>query len=116
MADSAIQAFSRKEVARWVRDNGIKSVYSFDLDAPVTPAPAKATTPGQDKPLSKRERTTYLNTIAVLVELMQSPRPDRDSEAAIIREMLGNYSDLPGISKRKLEDVFRDAKQSMKSA
>lgn len=72
--------------------------------------------PGADKPLSQRERTTYLNTIAVLVELMQSPKSDRDSEAAIIREMLNNYDDRPGISKRKLEDVFRDAKRSLNSS
>ncbi|MBK7000966.1 MAG: hypothetical protein IPH35_13630 [Rhodoferax sp.] len=121
------QFFTREKIILWLRENSIMSVYRFDIEVPVTPAPTKTTapvtaaptettSPVKDEQLSKRERTTYLNTIAVLVELMQSPKPDRGSEAAIIREMLANYSDLPGISKRKLEDVFRDAKQSMKSS
>lgn len=66
-----------------------------------------------DKPLSDRERQTLLNIIAVLLELHQSSKPKKVSEADVIQEMLLNYSDKNGISKRTLEEKFAAAKQSL---
>jgi hypothetical protein len=63
--------------------------------------------------LSSRERTTFLNTIAVMLELLQNPRPGRDSSAAIIREMVDNYSDKPGIAISSLEKRFSEAAKSL---
>jgi hypothetical protein len=72
-----------------------------------------ANAPIVDKPLSDRERQTLLNTIAVLLELIQTNKPGRNSEADVIREMIANYSEKQGISKRTLEDKFSAAKQSL---
>lgn len=61
------QRFSRRELARWLRENGMKSAYRFDL--------ASSDTTGTDnsdelqraeKPLSNRERDTLLTIIAAL--------------------------------------------------
>lgn len=65
------------------------------------------------RPLSTNERTAMLNTIAALLELVQNPRPGRDSDAAVIRELVQNYSDKYGISKSKLESRFPEAKRSL---
>lgn len=75
-----------------------------------------ATAPQDDEdPLHPKRETTYLNTIGALVELIQTPRPGRGSEAAVIREILSNYSERPGISKRTLEALFPEAKKRLQS-
>lgn len=66
-----------------------------------------------EKPLQSRERDTLLNIIAVMLEFLQNPRPGRNSETAVIAEMIENYGDKPGISKRTLEDKFALAKKSL---
>lgn len=71
--------------------------------------------PQLDKTLSARERDTLLNIIGALVELIQTPRPGRDSDAAVINEMLSNYSDKPGIKERTLQEKFAAAKRSLLS-
>lgn len=81
------------------------------------PAPQQATAAPQDdegKLLHPKRETTYLNAIGALVELIQSPRPGRDSEAAVIRELLANYGERPGIGKRTLETIFPMARQRLK--
>lgn len=65
----------------------------------------------EEKPLATRERNTLLATIGALLELVKNPRDGRDSDAAVIRELVENYSDKEGISKRKLEEVFPLAKR-----
>ena len=67
----------------------------------------------QDKALMPRERETLLNIIAVMLELLQSPKPGRDSDSAVIKEMLENYGDKPGIKERTLQDKFPAAKRSL---
>ena len=67
--------------------------------------------PISDKPLSARERVTLLTIVGVMLELIQSHKPGRDSEAAVIKEMLQNYEEKPGISKRNLEQKFAEAKR-----
>lgn len=64
-----------------------------------------------DRPLSGRERDTLLTIIGVLLGLVQSHKPGRDSEAAVIKEMLLNYDEKSGISKRTLEQKFAAAKR-----
>lgn len=82
------------------------------------PAPQQATAAPQDddeRPLHPKRETTYLNTIGALVELIQSPRPGRGSDAAVIRELLENYGDRPGIGERTLEKIFPMARERLKS-
>ena len=66
-----------------------------------------------EKPLMPRERETLLNIIGVMLELLQTPKVGRNSDAAIIQEMIANYSDKRGISKRTLEEKFPAAKRSL---
>ena len=66
-------------------------------------------------PLAPRSEATYLTIIGALVELVRTPRPGRDSDAAVIREMIENYSDKPGISKATLETKFADARRRLHS-
>lgn len=72
-----------------------------------------ANAPIVEKPLSERERQTLLNIIGVLLELIQTPKTERDSEAKVIKEMVDNYPDKQGISKRTLEEKFAAAKKSL---
>ncbi|MFM9914230.1 MAG: hypothetical protein ACKVOX_00370 [Rhizobacter sp.] len=67
------------------------------------------------EPLAPRSETTYLTIIGALLELVRNPRPGRDSDAAVIREMIDNYSDKPGISKTTLEAKFADARRRLNS-
>lgn len=64
-------------------------------------------TPGE------RAETTYLNIIGALVELVRAPRPGRDSDAAVIRELVENYPEKPGISKTTLEAKFAEARRRL---
>ena len=65
--------------------------------------------------LDKRAETTYLTIIGALLELVRTPRAGRDSDAAVIRELIDNYSDKPGISKTTLEAKFADARRRLRS-
>jgi hypothetical protein len=62
-----------------------------------------------------RAETTYLNIIGALLELVRNPRPNRNSDAAVIGELINNYGDKPGISKTTLEAKFADARRRLKS-
>ncbi len=90
-----ILTIERESFDSWV-------VKNFEKDSPLP-----------SKPLDVRERTAYLNTIAVLLEFVKSPRPGRNSEAAIIKEMMENYSEKYGISERGLMGKFAEAKRSL---
>lgn len=68
-----------------------------------------------EKPLIDRERETLLNIIGALLELIKSPKNNRDSNAAVIKEMLANYSDKPGIKERTLQEKFAAATRSLQS-
>lgn len=74
----------------------------------------RAMVDGQRAP-SQRTETTYLNIIGVMLELIQSPRPGRNSNASIIDEMISNYGEKPGISKSTLENKFAEAKRSLEN-
>lgn len=66
-------------------------------------------------PLRPRAEATYLTIIGALLELVRTPRAGRDSDAAVIRELIENYSDKPGISKTTLEAKFADARRRLHS-
>lgn len=67
------------------------------------------------KPLDARKETAYLNIIGALVELIQTPRPGRDSDAAVIREMVENYGDRYGISPTNLQKKIPEARRSLEA-
>lgn len=109
--------FSRTEIHRWLKSIGAKSVYQFGSDADVKGHQDVGADSESDKfpsPGEIKEKTSHLNIIGALLELIQSPRPGRDSAAAVIRELLENYPEKQGISKRNLEKVFGQAKESLK--
>lgn len=81
-----------------------------DFIASVNDAPADA-----KKPLDPRKESAYLNTIAVLLELIQTPKPDRGSAAGVITEMVKNYTEAYGISKAQLEKTFAAANRNLKA-
>lgn len=69
----------------------------------------------EEKPLGDRERDNLLRIIAVMLELLRSPRSSNTTESEIIDEMLANYDDMPGIKKRTLEEKFAMAKRALSS-
>lgn len=97
--------FARTEVVRWLASTGMQSAYRFDQQA----EGARRI----DTPASKREEATYLTIIGALLELVRNPRDGRDSDAAVIRELIENFGDLPGISKTTLEAKFAAARRRL---
>ena len=103
--------FDRKTVAAWLSGRAFKSKYEFSreggrlisTEADISTAP------------HPRAEATYLTIIGALLELVRSPRPGRDSDAAVIRELIENYSDKPGIAKSTLEGKFADARRRLHS-
>jgi hypothetical protein len=72
-----------------------------------------------EKPLSERERTTLLNIIGGLLELMLSKSPGGkpqsvfNNQTAIIDGLLAHFEGKPGISVRTLEEKFAIAKRNL---
>ena len=107
------QRFDRSEIARWLAEIGMQSAYQFekiggnqvDLENLETNA----------KSLANREKVTLLNIIGVMLELMKSLKLGRNSDAAVIKEMIENYPEKQGISKRTLEEKFAAANKSLKA-
>ena len=73
----------------------------------------------KEKPIGEREKTTYLNIIGALLEVIKgespdiSKRPDFSSEAKLIEHFAA--FDIPGLSKSTLESKFAQAKRSLTS-
>ncbi len=65
------------------------------------------------KDLSKNGEKAYLNIIGAMLELLKTPRQGRDSDAAVIRELVDNYGDKHGISKSNLDRKLPEAKRSL---
>lgn len=99
--------FSRFEINRWIAELGYKSHYCFDMNTKVENPMQNPT----ERVLGPRERNNLLTIIGVLLELIQSPREGRDSQSAIINEMIENYSEKDGISERNLQKVFAAANE-----
>ena len=68
-----------------------------------------------EKPLGTNERNGLLNIIGAMLDLLQTPRSGRDSDTAVITELVENYSDKHGISKSNLEGKFSAAKRSLRA-
>ena len=81
------QKFSRKELARWQKDNNINSVYRFDLKSSIVATPTNKTdiVPQAEKPLSTRERNTLLTIIAVLCKEAEIDYTKAAKAAALIQ-------------------------------
>ena len=65
-------------------------------------------------PEDTRERKSLLNIIGALVELIKSPRSGRDTDAAVIAELLDNYGEKQGISERTLKGKFAEARRTLR--
>lgn len=72
-----------------------------------------------EKPVGRREETTYLNIIGGLLQLMLSTTQGGrrgsiyDSQNAIIEALGSNFANKPGLAKATLEQKFADAKRSI---
>jgi hypothetical protein len=108
------QRFDRAQIAGWLAKIGQRSEYRFTTETQLMESASLASSLGPGL-TSARESKTHLNIIGALLELVQSPRAGRDSDAAVIRELVENYPDKQGISKRTLEDKFAQAKRSLVS-
>ena len=102
------QSFTPNRLIYWLDAIGLKSKYVFKSER------AKAAN-AHEKPLAKRERDTLLKIIGALVELIQSPKEGRSSDAAVIGEILENYGDKAGISERTLQKKFALAKRALQN-
>jgi hypothetical protein len=115
--------FSRVEIDRWLQAINAKSRYSFCLEVSSEPATndKKPITPTEleDRPLNSRERTTYLNIIGGLLDLMLGSTPGGqkksayDTRDAIISAMLAHHGGKPGIAESTLDKKFTEAKRSV---
>lgn len=63
-----------------------------------------------DKPLTTRERISYLNIIGALLSQLTAGKANNTT---VITQAVTDYGAKQGISKRKLEGVFADAKRSL---
>jgi len=96
-----------------VMNTGVVMAVELDRFVALKSGKGKATT--QDKPLIERERENLLNIIGALLELIKSPKENRNSNADVIKELLANYSDKPGIRERTLQEKFAAATRSLQS-
>ena len=109
------QRFDRAKIQRWLTANHLDSLYNFDVAEHLHPS-------APDKPLTARERTTYLRVIGGLLSLMLAPGPNGKprsgytDQSSIIDALLAHHANLPGLSKRNLEAKFADAKRSIGAA
>jgi hypothetical protein len=74
-----------------------------------------ATMDGQTTP-GRRAETTYLCIVGSLLELVLNPRTGRDSDAAVILELVNNYGDKPGIATATLQAKFAEAKRRLQAS
>jgi hypothetical protein len=63
-----------------------------------------------DKPLSTRERTSYLNIIGAMLAQLTS---GRSNDTTVIQQAISDYGTKQGISERKLQEAFASAKRSL---
>ena len=63
-----------------------------------------------DKPVSARERTSYLNIIGVMLAQLTAGKAN---DTTVINRAIAEYGTRQGISERKLQEVFAAAKRSL---
>ncbi len=107
------------------RNHGSAKNYTFKYDFPedarlvvrtssIRHLEESLNTPSQ-KDLSGKELRTYKNIVAAMLELLKTPRPGRNNDAAIIRELVENYGEKYGISESNLNRKLPDARRSLES-
>lgn len=81
------QRFSRREIARWLRENSMKSVYHFDLQSICIPTDQGNISDAHqtEKSISSRERNTLLTIIAALCKEAKIDYKAHAKSAKIIR-------------------------------
>jgi hypothetical protein len=65
-----------------------------------------------DKPMTTRERTSYLNIIGALLAQLTAGKAN---DTTVITQAVADFGAQQGISKRKLEQTFASAKRSLNS-
>ena len=65
-------------------------------------------------PEDTRERRALLNIIGALVELIESPRPNRETDAGVIAELRENWPEKYGMSEGNLKKKFAEARRSLR--
>ena len=65
-----------------------------------------------DKPITTRERTSYLNIIGALLAQLTAGKAN---DTTVITQAVADYGAKQGISKRNLEQTFASAKSSLNS-
>ena len=63
-----------------------------------------------EKPVGIRERTSYQNIVGALLAQLTAGKAN---DTTVINQALTDYPNKPGISERKLQDVFAAAKRSL---
>lgn len=102
------QTFDRGAISEWLSESGLPSAYSFGSSG--TAKEPKCAVPD----LGERERASLFRIIGALVDLAIAPQKRRwPTQAALISELLDNYSDKEGISKSGLETKFAEAKRRL---
>jgi hypothetical protein len=99
------QKFSRSELFRWLSDNNYPTAYSFASKQPL-----------EEKPLSSKERTNYLNLIGSLADLYwKSAYPGEEYKQVTLLADLEKY-DFSGMGERNLKEKLSLAIKAIKSA
>ncbi len=110
-ADSFLALQADRDALKIRLENGWEKYHALNKDRDNLRAEL-ASKISEEKTFSDRERGAFLNIIGGLLELIKTPRPNRNTDAAVIRELIENYSDWDGISKANLEKKFSEAKRS----
>lgn len=98
------QRFSRSELCRWLSDNNYPTAYSF-----------ASKEPADEKPLSSKERTNYLNLIGSLADLYwKAAYPGEEYKQVTLLADLEKY-DFSGMGERNLKEKLSLAMKAIKS-
>src|SRR5262245_39127379 len=104
------QRVAAKEFVVWLSKEGYAPVPPEMVDLRPNPA---------EKPVTEREKTTYLNIVGALSEDAlgkYEAKVPMKSEAQLVEHRLEKYRGMPGMSKRTLEEKLAEAKRSLKKS
>jgi hypothetical protein len=101
--------FARAELSRWLSVNRLASVYPFAKNATSQSQERNGSRP-VEKSLSKRERTSLLNIVGAMLAQLTA---GKDNDTTVITQAVIDFGTKDGISERKLQQVFAEAKRSL---
>jgi hypothetical protein len=116
---------SQANMREWLKKINYTDAFFFlanPSDWPESRRAVEKTVIHEDKPISKRAETTYLNIIGGLLSLMLGRTPSGKPQSTyldqegIISALLANHGEKPGIAKRTLEEKMAAAKRSLNSS